>query len=112
MKIYINESFEIKAIGFSDDDSLTEIVIDEGSLLSDLSDFMIFNYCCRPLENGYEIYPSMDYNTLKLLDNQENKISILQEENYKLNEIAKEQDRLLVDNTYKIVMLEMSLGGM
>lgn len=86
MKIYINESFEIKAIGASDDDTLTEIIVDESSLLNNLSDFMIFNYCCRPLENGYEIYPNIDYNILKLLDNQENKISILEAEQKKQQE--------------------------
>lgn len=40
------------------------------------------------------------------------KIDILEAEKEKLLEITKEQDKLLVDNTYKISMLEMNLGGM
>lgn len=42
----------------------------------------------------------------------EDKISILIEENEQLKEVTKEQDKLLVDNTYKIAMLEMNSGGM
>lgn len=40
-----------------------------------------------------------------------NKIILLESENKLLKEITKEQDQLLVDNTYKITMLEMTLGG-
>lgn len=41
----------------------------------------------------------------------EGKISILEKENKKLKEVTKDQDNLLVDNAYKITMLEMNLGG-
>lgn len=40
-----------------------------------------------------------------------NKISILEAENKELKSITKDQDQLLIDNAYKITMLEMTLGG-
>lgn len=45
------------------------------------------------------------------LEESEKKISILEEENKKLKEVTKDQDNLLVDNAYKITILEMNLGG-
>lgn len=41
----------------------------------------------------------------------QNKISILEAENKELKSITKDQDQLLIDNAYKITMLEMTLGG-
>lgn len=46
------------------------------------------------------------------LEEQTKKIDILELENKELKVVTKEQDKLLVDNTYKISMLEMNLGGM
>lgn len=46
------------------------------------------------------------------LEEQAKKISTLEAENKKLNEINQEQDQLLVDNAYKITLLEMNMGGM
>ena len=87
MKIYINSNYEIKAINQSEDNSLNEIDIDRDLVFGDKSDFMILNYCYKPSENGYSVYPSMDYNILKLLDSQiANKISILECENKALKE--------------------------
>ena len=87
MKIYINEQFEIKAINQNEDNSLTEIEIDREFLFGDKSDFMILNYCYKPSENGYSVYPSMDYNILKLLDTQIiSKLSLLEEENHALRQ--------------------------
>lgn len=57
------------------------------------------------LKDGNFIFFSNE-NTLEI------KIDILEAEKEKLLEITKEQDKLLVDNTYKISMLEMNLGGM
>lgn len=45
------------------------------------------------------------------LEEATNKISTLEAENKQLKEVTKEQDDLLVDNAYKITMLEMNLGG-
>ena len=87
MKIYINSNYEIKSINQSEDNSLIEIEIDREKVFGDKSDFMILNYCYKPSENGYSVYPSMDYNVLKLLDTQiANKISILESENKELRE--------------------------
>ena len=87
MKIYINNQFEIKAINQSEDSSLIEIDIDREQVFGDKSDFMILNYCYKPSETGYSIYPSIDYNTIKVLDTQiANKISILEQNNQELRE--------------------------
>ena len=87
MKIYINEQFEIKAIYKSEDISLREIEIDRTEIFGDKSDFMILNYCYQPSDNGYSVYPSIDYNTIKMLDTQiANKISILEQNNQELRE--------------------------
>ena len=87
MKIFINENYEIKSINQADDTSLTEIEIDREEVFGNKSDFIIFNYCYKPNEDGYSIYPAMDYSVLKLLDTQiANKISILEQENQALKE--------------------------
>ena len=86
MKIYINSNYEIKAINSTTDETLKEIEIDRELVFGTMSDFMILNYCYKQYDNGYSIYPSKDYSTLELLDNTENKISILEEENEKLKE--------------------------
>ena len=86
MKIYINSNYEIKAINSTADESLTEIEVDRELVFGTMSDFMILNYCYKPSEYGYSIYPAKDYSTLELLDNTENKISILEEENKTLKQ--------------------------
>ena len=87
MKIYINSNYEIKAINQSEDNSLIMYEIDREQVFGDKSDFMILNYCYKPTDGGYSVYPSMDYNILKLLDTQlANKISILEAENQALRE--------------------------
>ena len=87
MKIYINSNYEIKAINQCEDETLQEIEVDREKTFGDKSDFMILNYCYQPSENGYSVYPALDYNTLKLLDSQlVNKISILETENKALKE--------------------------
>ena len=87
MKIYINSNYEIKAINQSVDNSLTMYEIDREQVFGDKSDFMILNYCYKPSESGYSIYPAIDYNIIKLLDEQFiNKISILEVENKELRE--------------------------
>ena len=85
MKIYINSNYEIKAINQSEDNSLIEIEIDRDLIFGDKSDFMILNYCYKPSENGYSVYPAMDYNILKLLDTQIiSKLALLEDENHAL----------------------------
>lgn len=85
MKIYINSNYEIKAINECEDVTLQEIKVDREEVFGDKSDFMILNYCYKPTDGGYSVYPSLDYSTLKLLDTQiANKISILNAENIEL----------------------------
>lgn len=87
MKIYINSNFEIKSINQSEDTSLTMYEIDREQVFGDKSDFMILNYCYKPTDGGYSVYPSMDYNILKLLDTQIiSKLSLLEEENHALRQ--------------------------
>ena len=87
MKIYISSNYEIKAINQSEDNSLIEIEIDRDLVFGDKSDFMILNYCYKPNEDGYSIYPAFDYSTIKMLDTQiANKVSILECENKALKE--------------------------
>ena len=87
MKIYINSNFEIKAINQSEDTSLIMYEIDREEKFGDKSDFMILNYCYKPSDNGYSVYPAFDYSTIKMLDDSlANKISILECENKVLKE--------------------------
>ena len=87
MKIYINSNCEIKDINSTIDETLTEIEVDREEVFGDKSDFMILNYCYKPTDGGYSVYPSLDYSTLELLDKQLiNKISILEAENQALRE--------------------------
>ena len=87
MKIYINSNFEIKSINQSEDTSLTMYEIDREQVFGDKSDFMILNYCYKPTDGGYSVYPSMDYNILKILDTQIiSKLSLLEEENHALRQ--------------------------
>ena len=106
MKIYINSNYEIKAINSTDDETLTEIEVDRELVFGNMSDFMILNYCYKPSETGYSVYPSKDYSMLELLDSQlVNKISILTEENEKLKqELALTQDAI---NNMMIMILDM-----
>ena len=87
MKIYINSNYEIKAINQSEDNTLTMYEIDRAEIFGNKSDFMILNYCYKPSENGYSVYPAKDYSTLELLDkNIVSKITSLEEENQALRE--------------------------
>ena len=113
MKIYINSNYEIKAINQSKDTSLNEIDIDRELVFGDKSDFMILNYCYKPSENGYSIYPAKDYSMLEMLDNTENKISILEAENEKLKvEQEQQNEEILVNMLANTEMFEMILGMM
>ena len=114
MKIYINSNYEIKAIDFTDDLTLTEIEVDRELVFNNMSDFMILNYCYKLSENGYSIYPAKDYSMLELLDSQlVNKISILEEENEKLKiEQEQQNEEILVNMLANTEMFEMLLGMM
>ena len=108
MKIYINSNYEIKAINSTTDEFLTEIEVDRELVFGDMSDFMILNYCYKPSDNGYSVYPSKDYSMLELLDSQlVNKISILTEENENLKqELALTQDAV---NEMLFMMMNMEV---
>lgn len=101
MKIYINNSYEIKAINSTDDTSLTKIEVDREEVFGDMTDFMILNYCYKQDENGYSIYPASDYSKLveedyKIkIDETRKKVSILKTENEKLKqELSLTQDAI------------------
>ena len=108
MKIYINSNYEIKAIDFTDDLTLTEIEVVRELVFGNMSDFMILNYCYKPSDNGYSVYPAKDYSMLELLDSQlVNKISILTEENEKL----KQELALTQDAVNEILFMMMNMEG-
>ena len=110
MKIYINSNHEIKAINSTTDETLTEIEVDRELVFGSMSDFMILNYCYKPSDSGYSVYPSKDYSMLELLDSQlVNKISILEAENSALLESQKVQDRTIVENDMRMMDLEWAL---
>lgn len=112
MKIYINSNYEIKAINSTDDETLTEIEVDRELVFGSMSDFMILNYCYKPSDNGYSVYPAKDYSMLELLDSQlVNKISILEGENEKLKlEQEQQNEEILVNMLANTEMFEMLLG--
>lgn len=113
MKIYINSDYEIKAINSTADETLTMYEVDRELTFGNMSDFMILNYCYKPSEYGYSIYPAKDYSTLELLDDTENKISILTEENEKLKQEQEQQnEEILVNMLANTEMFEMILGMM
>lgn len=113
MKIYINSNYEIKAINSTTDESLQGIEIDRELTFGTMSDFMILNYCYKPSNNGYSIYPAKDYSMLEMLDNTENKISILEAENEKLKvEQEQQNEEILVNMLANTEMFEMILGMM
>lgn len=85
----------IKSVYKLDADLTTEQVAEEYIKIKEKNEF-----------NGSESINPNEIDVIK------GKIDILQTENKQLKEASKEQDKLLVDNTYKISMLEMNLGGM
>ena len=103
-KIYINKNYEIKAIDFTDDTSLTEIEVDREEVFGDMTDFMILNYCYKQDENGYSIYPASDYSKLVeedyrlKVDETQKKISILETENEKLKAEQNQQNEDILIN--------------
>ena len=110
MKIYINSNYEIKAINSTADETLQEIEVDRELTFGSMSDFMILNYYYKPSETGYSVYPAKDYSTLELLDNTENKISILEAENEKLKvEQEQQNEEILVNMLANTEMFEMLL---
>ena len=109
MKIYINSNYEIKAINSADDETLTEIEVDRELVFGNMSDFMILNYCYKPSNNGYSVYPAKDYSMLELLDKEAiNKILILKEENEKQDELI---DTTLLATDEMYMMLEPLLAS-
>lgn len=95
MKIYVNSNYEIKAINKTDNTNLIEYEIDKIQVFGNMSNFMILNYCYKPFEDGFSIYPSRDYSMLEILDIQENKINNLQVQNKELENALIELASLL-----------------
>ena len=100
MLIGINERNEIKQINVITDETLTQIEVDRELVFGNMSDFMILNYCYKPSDNGYSVYPAKDYSMLELLDSQlVNKISILTEQN-------NQQEEIIASLTYDLMMMQ------
>ena len=112
MKIYINKNHEIKAIDFTEDNSLIETEVNREETFGDMSDFMILNYCYKEGEHGYSIYPASNYS--KLLeedyriktDESITKIFKLEDEQVQQN------NEILVNMLANTEMFEMILGMM
>lgn len=104
MKIFINEKYEIKAINSCEDTTLIEIEVDRNEVFSDMSDFMILNYCYKQDESGYSIYPASNYSKLVeqdyrlKVDKSQKKISILEEENKNLKTEQEQQNKDILIN--------------
>lgn len=115
MKIYINESHEVKAINSTTDETLREIEVDRNEIFGGMSDFMILNYCYKEDDNGYSIYPARKYSDILeedyriKVDESQKKISILEGENSALLESQKVQDRTIVENDMRMMDLEWAL---
>lgn len=117
MKIYIDNEHNIRQINTTNDDTLTEIEVDREHTFSDMSDYLILNYKYIPTEDGYSLIPSKNLEELLVqdyrnkVDEQTDKISILEKKVAGLKAINNEQDNILVDNAYKIALLEINAGG-
>ncbi|WP_270943166.1 hypothetical protein [Romboutsia lituseburensis] len=77
----------------------------------DLSDILYRKY--DVVENTFskeKYYPEIEEipNDIDVL---KNKIDILKAENLRLKEVEKEQDKMIMDNAYKMTILEASMGG-
>ena len=112
MKIYINKNHEIKAIDFTEDNSLIETEVNREETFGDMSDFMILNYCYKQDETGYSIYPASNYS--KLLDED---YRIKTDESitkiFKLeDEQVQQNNEILVNMLANTEMFEMILGMM
>lgn len=120
MKIFINENYEIKAINETTDTTLIEIEVDRNEVFSDMSDFMILNYCYKQDENGYSIYPARNYSDIVeedyrlKVDESQKKISILEVENEKLNTqlstVRASHSDLILDLDFRVMDIEDNLG--
>ena len=111
MKIYVNNEDKIKAINKTTDTTLIEIEVDRNEVFSDMSDFIILNYCYKQDENGYSIYPARNYSDIVeedyrlKVDDSQKKISILEAENKILKqELSITQDAIneLIFNSLNI----------
>ena len=111
MKIFVNKNYEIKAINETTDTTLIEIEVDRNKVFSDMSDFMILNYCYKQDESGYSIYPARNYSDILeedyrlKVDESQKKISILEAENKTLKqELSITQDAIneLIFNSLNI----------
>ena len=111
MKIYINKNNEIKAINSTDDTSLTEIEVDREEVFSNMSDFMILNYCYKEDSCDYIIYPTSDYSKLveedyKIkIDESQKKISILEAE----NKILKQELSITQDAVNELIFNSLNM---
>ena len=119
MKIYVNNEDKIKAINKTTDTTLIEIEVDRNEVFSDMSDFMILNYCYKQDENGYSIYPARNYSDILeedyrfKVDESQKKISILEAENEKLKvEQEQQNEEILVNMLANTEMFEMILSMM
>lgn len=111
MKIFVNEKHEIKAINSCEDTSLIEIEVNRNEVFSDMSDFMILNYCYKEDENGYSIYPARNYSDIVeedyrlKVDESQKKISILEAE----NKILKQELSITQDAVNELIFNSLNM---
>lgn len=65
----------------------------------------------KELEFSYDPLPEIPQEPNEI-DVIKDKIDILKAENLRLKEVEKEQDKMIMDNAYKMTILEASMGGM
>jgi hypothetical protein len=111
MKIYVNNKHEIKAINETTDTTLIEIEVNRNEVFSDMSDFMILNYCYKEDDNGYSIYPASNYSKLVeqdyrlKVDESQKKISILEAE----NKILKQELSITQDAVNELIFNSLNI---
>ena len=111
MKIFVNKNYEIKAINETTDTTLIEIEVDRNEVFSDMSDFMILNYCYKEDKNGYSIYPARNYSDIVeedyrlKVDESQKKISILEAE----NKILKQELSITQDAVNELIFNSLNI---
>lgn len=119
INIYINKNYEIKAINFTDDETLTEIQVDRFEVFGNMSDYMILNYCYKKDEFGYSIYPAKNYDELVKEDYKlrflasESKVKVLEQENADLllDSAIKDSKISTLERDLADLTLEVAIGG-
>lgn len=78
--------------------------------LSKDSTGVMVNVATKELEFSYDPLPEIPQEPSEI-DAIKDKIDILKAENLRLKEVEKEQDKMIMDNAYKMTILEANMGG-